>query len=321
MADALAKIYEITAYFDIALIAALVTVYAIIVSLMGRMLAWVREKLQEIRLREGDAEEKFRAKMASLKNKKPQEIIDELIRERETSKAELTKTESALKRRERLLSWGSIILITGGLLFISFEWTLVAILIRENSFWWSVGFYIGAAVTLLWALFRIALTLKEATELAKETSPQEKRELEKLFKDVLGLKKAEYEVHFLSDDDQPLESLSLKKDKEETVRLYIYSRSRFAVKDVMLSFALPKGFILRESLDDKQGIRHAFWSLYPEGAKLRKKISDIPSDAETEEEIEFIIKSEKSGNHLMFLWIHSTTHEEYKIKLPIIVEE
>jgi len=316
MAEVLSKIYGITAYFDIALIAALATVYAIIVSLMSRMLAWVREKLQEIELRKGEAKEKFQAELSSVKDKEPQEIIEKLTEKWEASKAELTKTEMTFKRRERLLSWGGIIVFTGSLLVISLILTLVAILTRESSPLCSAGFYIGAVAASLWALFRIALTLKEATELAKETSPQEKQELEKLFKEVFGLKKPEYEV-FFEMDEKPVDTLSINKDEEQWSKLLVDNRSRFAVKDLAVELILPEGFTLRRRTQDTPQPRSATDDPYPCGAELRVKTQTLLPD--TRQFIPFLIKGENAGKFEMYVWIDSTTHERFEHKLKVRV--
>lgn len=318
MAEVLSKIYAITAYFDIALIAALATVYAIIVSLMSRMLAWVREKLREIELREGEAEERFRAEMDSVKGKKPQEIIDKLTEKWEASKAELAKTKKTFKRRERLLSWGGVIVFTGGLLVISLTLTLVAIPISESSPLCSAGFYMVAVAVLLWALFRIALTLKEATELAKETTPQEKQELEKLFKEVFGLKKPEFAVHFVV-NEKLADVITIEKDQEQWVTIQVDNNSHFAVQEARIELALPDVFTLRKNLEDTPDIRSATFNLYPSGATLVVRLEAFMSKIAYS--IPFLIKGKKykKGGYDMYVWIGSTSHvhSQYKLKVKV----
>jgi uncharacterized membrane protein YhiD involved in acid resistance len=319
MSEALAKVYEITAFLDIALLAALVTVYAIIVSLMGRMLAWVREKLQEIELRKGEAKGKFQKELDSVKGDDPQEAIKKLTEKWEKSKAELDKTEISFERRERLLSWSGVILFTGSLLVVSLILTLVAILIGKSSLLCSAGFYLGALVALLWALIRVSLTLKEATELAKETSPQEKQDLEKLFKEVFGLKKAEYEV-FFEMDNKLVDTLNIKKEEEQRVRLVVDNDSRFAVKDTVVSLMLPEGFTLRKRIEDTPDApRSATLKPYPGGADLSVEIQTLSSASRCT--LSFLIKGENAGKFEMYVRVNSTTHERHRITLKVIVKK
>lgn len=321
MPDALAKIYEITAFLDIALLAALVTVYAIIISLMGEMLRWFNEKLNEFEAKKADTQKEFNEMMEALRKEggNPNITIKKLKKEWEAREKELKKEERPFRKRERRLSLGWI-LTTGGLILVSFASILIATL-TINTSCSLIPYSIGTTL-LLWVLISIALTLKEASQLARGFTPKGKEAFEELLEKLIeeiGLKKPEFKIHF-EVDDKIVDTLRIKKGEEQGACLVVDNDSRFPVKDTVVELALPAGFALRRRTQDTPAPpRPATIDPYPGGAALRVELQTLPS--ETSQRIRFLIKGENAGTFEMIVWVYSTTHERHPTTLNVIVEE
>lgn len=240
--EALIKIYELTAYLDIALLAALVTIYAIIVSFLNKMLRIVKEKREKIQI--------YRQKENPIKTGSTDSFLAQ-----STAVRELTIKEKRLEKLEKRFS-PSWILLTGVLMLCSFVLILGAIFI-ESGFFEKWGYSLIPAslgwIFFLVALLRVLLTLKEVEQLAKEPIPEKKQveipsEAEESLDDSLvTLDTLDTEISFrevglfLSQEHgPPTIVLKLKKGKQEKVDIVIKNEN--PIRSASLKIVYPTHF-------------------------------------------------------------------------------
>lgn len=322
MAEALSKIYEITAYIGIAILPALATIYAIIVSLMGEMLRWFDDQIREFEAKKKEAYKGFSDAMEARRREggDPETTIKKLKKEWKSREEELRKEERPFRKRVNRLSleW---ILLSGSLILASLGSNFLAISISHSAtLWkWSVIPYSIGTIILLWGLINVALTLKEANQLVRAFSPKGKEAFDELLErliEEIGLKSPEFEAHFWVNKKR-VDTLTIEKRQEQLATLCINNDSRFSAKETSISLALPKGFTLRKTVDDKSKFRPLHVETYPEGAEYRYELGTFP--AYNTYTLTFLIKSEiqKKGGFDMYLWISSTTHERFEHKLKV----
>jgi hypothetical protein len=321
--NAFLRIYELTGILVITILPALATVYAIIISFMGKMLEWSKDRLKELETFKEDANKKFVAKMDSLKGESSTStVIKELNKEWKSLNRDLKTREKPLRKRENRLS-PQRILFTGCLIISSVITIFMAITIAETSLkdWWMSLFPYGIGIMLLvWTLILLILTLKEASWLALEFPVKEKEEYEGLIKkldEMLGLKKPEFKVNFLV-KDKLVNTLTITKDIEEEICIQILNESDYPALDTSLALALPSTFTLRESQSVSPGHRPATSITYPKGAKFQALIGIFPSH--NSYPTSCFIKGEKTGEFDLIVWINTTTHKKYTGSLKVIVK-
>jgi hypothetical protein len=177
--EALKKICEITAFFDIALIAALITIYAIILSVKDRLVV-MKTKIEKI-----TTQESFEKDFLTIVTKlDPDKSIDSICKE--------FFGKPSIKKKKELISLGRRlshpwILTTGILILISLVLTLSSIIFLSNSLYsYSLIPVCVSWLFLVVALCLISLTLRQVSILAGEPLIETNNVLSRLENEILN---------------------------------------------------------------------------------------------------------------------------------------
>lgn len=351
---AVLRVYEFTAVLVITILPALATVYAIIVSFLGRL---VRRADVEFKRLKKENEERIaaRRKELSRRDKRRKTTIEALaeVKGWEDELKGLIKKEENWKKQVEGWSFPAIFVkpagwILGGLLGIFVAYGALNVL-PSDFYGWRIllsllAFLGGLACVAVGLCKHVIPCLVKIDESARkpEESPvetmqrilreqteQSGKEQREAFERLIGkmdevvtllnLKEPDFEVHFLV-DNKPEDTLRIKKDEEQWAAITIDNHSDFPIREGSVELILPAGFAMRERSEDEPSFRPDHLTLYPGGAKLQSEIGRLGSN--WQRWLPFLIKGEEvSDDFKMHVWIVSTSHKSYEATLKVIVKK
>ncbi len=348
MVQMLPKIFELTAFLIIAIIAAIAGIYAIIVNFLSRLANRTKEELdsriKEAQIYAEKSKEALKNKLSSTSQSENGPEMIKPIAERlleDLNKIRSIQDERASKIKK--LSFDSLFGKPALLSIISFFLIMLALVSYGSlksdlaKLILSMICYLGSLIFLAICLFSYVIPhLKEINILAQESKEitiedvlreqlkQSQKDLTIKLGDVVqaldriyDLKKPNFSSLFLINRKE-IKSLIIEKDKEEKVVLVIHNNDEFPVQAGKLDICLPKGFTMRKDVQDVPTFREDYFPFYPGGAEYQSELGTIPSAFETKRL--FLIKGTKLGKFKMQVWISSTTHKTYESNLNIVVK-
>lgn len=351
---AILRLYEFTAILTITILPTLATVYAIIVSFLGRL---VKRSDEEFKRLKKEAEIRIEARLRELEKrdgrlKTTKKALVE-VKSWENELKQLVKDEVNWKKKREGLTFPALfvkpaIWILFGLLAMFVAYGALNVLplsLRCWRIWLSLIPYLGGLFLVAYGLCKFVIpSLKIIDETARkpEESPidamqrilrdreeESRREQRETFgklinkmdevATLLNLKEPDFETSFLINNEIE-NSLSITRDEEVQAHILIVNNSDFPLKEASLSVILPDSFTLRKSRKEEPQCRPEYVTLYPGGAKYRGKIGSMsPVSSKT---ISFLIKGNEVGKeHIMYLWVNSSSHKKYHKKFKVIVTE
>jgi len=349
---AILRIYEFSAILTITILPTLATVYAIIVSFLGRL---VRHADEEFRRLKKENEERIAARRKELsKRDKSRKTTKEALAEVKGWEEELRgliEREENWKKQVEGWSFTAIFVkpagwILGGLLGILVAYGTLNVL-PSSLYCWRIllsliPFFGGLAFVAVGLCNHIIPCLMEIDESARkpeetpveavqrilreqtEQSSKEQREtferlIAKMDEVVRALlpKEPEFDVYFVK-EGKKVKEISITQGEETPIDIVVTNKSPFPAKGIRVELVLTPDFTLRKSIDDTPFFRHEHVSIYPGGADL---LIELPIMEVFIVVIRrFLIKGQKKGEIEMPIWIHSETHERYKSKINVRVK-
>lgn len=342
----LLKIYELTVFIYIALLAAVATIYVIVLTFLNRL---IKSKKEEVGRLKTEAEEKTK------------QIRDELSKTCATSddngvlleklkkwEDQLSLVERQAQKREQIFerfSFNSTFIKPN--LFIFSSITLIFIAIAMNTrllissilyiiSWVVIGFSILKYV--LPVLKEVDILAQEQTEtpietlnrIIREQTEETRTELQKTYKEMIDkfdslidslklsyqLKPPLFGITFYQKGIKK-KSLNLSQNNEEIVTIVFENNSEYVLHDADLVIILPKHFTLKKSIEDKTHYRISEVA-YPEYAELVIPLTTCKPNVVVKANV--FIKATKSGRYKMIVWVASNSHKRFEKTIQVIVK-
>lgn len=344
---AILRIYEFAAILTITILPALATVYAIIVSFLGRL---VRHADEEFRRLKKENEERIAARRKELgkRDKRRKTIRGALaeVRGWEEELKGLIKKEENWKKQVEGWSFSSIFVkpagwILGGLLGILVAYGTLNVL-PSSLYCWRIllsliPFFGGLAFVAVGLCKHVIPCLMEIDGSARkpeetpveavhrilreqtERSSKEQREtFERLIVKMDGVveglerlysqKEPEFKVRF-EVNNKEVTPLMLEKGKEQPVVLVVENRSQFAVQEPAVTVDVP----VQLKLSKAGGLLYI-----PHPANFTEYLSTMRYMFLRK--IPIRLKGEEGGKYYVTIYIDSSSHKPYETKLEVIVE-
>ena len=324
---ALLKLCELTAFLAIALLPALATIYAIVVSLMRNVLSRASQEVVKIEKLKADAAEKFKAQLQDAQDKTSKgaelnKVVSELDMKRIEYEKQFRKEERELKRTEQNLSLKGFFVLPGALICLSLVVLLFAIVEAspsQNGHPVAELAYAAGVILISLAIWRVVVAVATLDKLVRHPEERESAEvmLGRKLEELLGLKNSEFEVGFASGAKR-VPRMTIQKGKPSPLSISVINKSVFAAQEASVELALPSCLSVQANEPTAVARRPETVPLYPGGVKVYWKIGLFGSW--NTYELGLAVTGSEAGSYTIYVFVSSTTHRVFGTTFQLDVE-